>query len=147
MNTTEIPVDISQAELVDYIIRGAASLTPSDVHRLVAEMPELRERFARLHETPYADTERQLWLLSEVVERVWTHTYLDLPYGVALEAAFALAYFVRETDLVPDVLGTIGLIDDIAVVQIVIARHADVLAAFCEATKLDGRDFNLVPRH
>ena len=146
MNSSDIPVNLTETDFINYIARGALRLTARDVHRLVAEMPDLREQFSRLRETPRADTERQLWFLSEVVEQVWTHAHLDMPFGAALEAAFAIAYFVRETDLIPDVLGAVGFIDDIAVVQTVFARNADAFAAFREATQLDWADFKISPR-
>jgi uncharacterized membrane protein YkvA (DUF1232 family) len=136
---------ITEAEFHEFIACGAARLTARDVHRLVAEMPDLREQFSRLRESAYPDAERQLWFLSEVVDRVWTEAHLDLPYGAALEAAFAVAYFVRETDLIPDSLGPIGLTDDIAVVQAVFARNAGAYEAFRAATKLDDADFNRAP--
>ena len=136
---------MTETDFNEFIARGAMRLTVRDVHRLVAEMPELREQFSRLRESPYPETERQIWFLSEVVDHVWTETHLDLPYGAALEAAFAVAYFVRDADLIPDSLGPIGLTDDIAVVQAVFARNAGTYEAFCAATKLDWADFKLAP--
>ena len=141
MNSTAIPLTLTETDFIEYIARGAGRLTARDVHRLVASMPDLREQFSRLRESPHPETERQLWFLSEVVDHVWTEAYLDMPYGAAIEAAFAIAYFVRETDLIPDTLGAIGFIDDIAVVQTVFARNADAFAAFRKATKLDWADF------
>jgi uncharacterized membrane protein YkvA (DUF1232 family) len=141
MNHDKNPM--TETDFHEFIERGAAKLTQREVHRLVAEMPELREQFSRLRESDYPDTERQLWFLSEVVDQVWTEAHLDLPYGAALEAAFAVAYFIRDTDLIPDLLGPIGLTDDIAIVQAVFARNADAYAAFRAATKLDWADFKL----
>lgn len=59
-----------------------------------------------------------------------------MPYGAALEAAFAVSYFAREGDLIPDTLGAIGLIDDIAVAQTVLLRNAAAFQALSTATKL-----------
>lgn len=140
------PTKLTEAEFLDFIARGAARLTAREVQQLVAEMPDLRERFARLRESPYPEAERHLHFLSHIVERVWTDAYREMPYGAAIEAAFALAYFVREGDLIPDGLGGIGLTDDIAVAQAVLARHADAYAAFRDATKLDWADLQLAAR-
>ena len=143
MKTNEDP--ITETEFNEFIARGAAKLTQREVHRLVAEMPELRERFSSLRESAYPETEQQLRFLSEIVDHVWTETHLDLPYGAALEAAFAIAYFARDADLIPDSLGPIGLTDDVAVVQAVFARNAGDYEAFREAMKLDGADFEFAP--
>ena len=136
---------MTEADFHEFIAQGAMRLTPREVHRLVAELPDLREQFRRLRGSPYPETERQLWFLSEVVDRVWTGTHADLPYGAALEAAFAITYFVRDSDLIPDSLGPIGLTDDSAVVQAVLARNAGAFEAFGAATKLAWADLRLAP--
>jgi len=137
----------TESDLIELIIRGAARLTPADAHRLVAEMPELREQFARLRDSGYPEAERQLWFLSHIVEQVWTDQYREMSYGAALEAAFAVTYFLREGDLIPDFIGPIGLVDDIAVVQAVLQRNAVAYEVFRAATHLDWADLNLSPRH
>ena len=128
---------LTESDFIELITRGAARLTPSDAHRLVAEMPDLREQFTRLRDSGYPEAERQLWFLSHIVEQVWTDQYREMPYGAALEAAFAVTYFLRESDLIPDSIGPIGLVDDIAVVQAVILRNAVAYEAFRAATHLD----------
>lgn len=137
---------LTESDFIDLITRGAARLTPSEVHRLVAEMPDIREQFARLRDSGYPEAERQLWFLSQIVEQVWTDQYREMSYGAALEAAFAITYFLREGDLIPDSLGPIGLVDDIAVVQTVLLRNAVTYEVFRAGTKLDWADFTLSPR-
>lgn len=139
------PSDLSETEFIEYIARGASRLTAAEVQRLVAMMPELREQFSRFRESPYPETERQLHFLSHVVEKVWTDAYREMPYGAALEAAFAISYFERDADLIPDSLGPIGLTDDSAVVQTVLACHAPAYERFRADTKLDWADFQLQP--
>ena len=39
------------------------------------------------------------------------------------EAAFALLYFQRATDLIPDSIPGMGLLDDAMIVRIVLGRH------------------------
>jgi len=139
-------IKFTESDLIELIVRGASRLTPADAHQLVAEMPDHREQFARLRESGYPEAERQLWFLSYIVEQVWTDQYREMPYGAALEAAFAVTYFLREGDLIPDSIGPIGLVDDIAVVQVVFLRNAVTYEAFRAATHLDGADFALSPR-
>ncbi|MGB8465550.1 MAG: YkvA family protein [Terrimicrobiaceae bacterium] len=137
---------LTESDFIELITRGAARLTPSDAHRLVAEMPDLREQFTRLRDSGYPEAERQLWFLSHIVEQVWTDQYREMPYGAALEAAFAITYFLRESDLIPDSIGPIGLVDDIAVGQAVLLRNAVTYEVFRAATHLDRADFALSPR-
>lgn len=130
------PKPITDAEFTALITRGAARLTPHDVHTLVSDLPDVREQFSRLRTAGFADAERLLHFLSQVVELVWTNQYRDMQYGAALEAAFAVSYFTREGDLIPDTLGAIGLIDDIAVAQTVMLRNAAAYQALSTATNL-----------
>jgi len=130
------PTPLTEADFIALITRGASRLTPAAVQLLVTDLPDIREQFGRLGEAGYPDAERQLHFLSQVVEFVWTDQYRDMPYGAALEAAYAVSYFVREGDLIPDTLGAIGLIDDIAVTQTVLLRNQSAFEAFSAATKL-----------
>jgi hypothetical protein len=127
---------LTQADFIALITRGTVALTPAAVQRLVADLPDIRERFALLREAGHPEPEQQFSFLSRVVERVWTDQYREMPYGAALEAAFAISYFIREGDLIPDSLGPIGFIDDIAVAQTVLVRHATAFQAFCATTNL-----------
>jgi uncharacterized membrane protein YkvA (DUF1232 family) len=131
---------LTEADFIALITHGASRLTPADVQQLVSDMPDLRERFCSLHEAGYPGAERHLSFLSQAVELVWTDQYRDMPYGAALEAAFAVSYFAREGDLIPDNLGAIGLIDDIAVAQTVLLLNAPAFQAFSAARKLPWAD-------
>ncbi len=136
MKTEPEPKSLTQADFIELITRGAARLTPDDVQRLVSDLPELRERFGRVSEAGHPEAEQQFHFLSQVVELVWTEQYRVMPYGAALEAAFAVSYFAREGDLIPDTLGAIGLIDDIAVAQTVLLRNSAAFQALGAANKL-----------
>lgn len=129
-------IPINEHDFHEFIARGAAQLTLRDVHQLVAELPEIREQFAQLRSSPHPETEGRLNFLAEVVDAVWTGAYPHMPHAAALEAAFAVTYFFRETDLIPDSLGSIGFIDDAAVVHAVLARNAQAYRAFGEAKKI-----------
>jgi uncharacterized membrane protein YkvA (DUF1232 family) len=52
------------------------------------------------------------------------------------EAAFALLYFQRATDLIPDSIPGLGLLDDAMVVRIVLDRHQRAFKASPYGEKL-----------
>jgi uncharacterized membrane protein YkvA (DUF1232 family) len=141
MSTSTIPFD--ESEFFDYIESGAARLTPRQARQLVSDLPDLGGDFAKMRESDYPETERQLWFLAAVVESVWTDGYHDMPYRAALEAAFAITYFQREVDLIPDSIEGIGLLDDAAIVQTVFARNAAAYEVFAKATKLDWAELQM----
>ena len=116
-----------EAEFIHFIEHGAAQLTPRTIAQLVCEMPEINESLPELDAAGLPQARVQLAFLSEIVEGfvMQNPLYADVPYRVALEAAFALQYFHRAVDLVPDWLGPIGFLDDAAVAAAVLARHVD----------------------
>lgn len=135
MNSSITP--INENDLLAYIENGAAQLTSRSVQNLVAEMPDLREEFAKMRSSAFPEAERKLQFLAAVVESVWTDGYRDMPYRAALEAAFAISYFHRKIDLIPDSLQVIGLTDDAAVVEIVMTRNAAAYEKFAKTTARD----------
>ena len=137
-NSASLP--INEQDFIEFIARGAAQLTSRDVLQLVAELPDLRAQFEQLRTSRNPETEHQLIFLADVVDAVWTGGDAEMPHGAALEAAFAVTYFFRETDLIPDSLGSIGFIDDAAVAHAVLARNADAYRAFCARRNINFAD-------
>jgi uncharacterized membrane protein YkvA (DUF1232 family) len=116
----------AEAEFIEFIEHNTARITPRTLARLIGELPDLREKLPALDAAGLPQTRKQLAFLAEVVETfaLQQPAHSDLPYAAALEAAFALQYFHRAIDLVPDSLGAVGYIDDAAVAAAVLARHA-----------------------
>lgn len=136
---------INETEFLNYIENGASRLTPRQVQQLVSDLPDLRDEFAKMRASTFPGVERQLFFLAAIVEAVWTESYLDMPYRAALEAAFAVSYFHRAVDLIPDSIEGIGLMDDAAIVQTVIGRNASAYEKFADAIQLDWVEFKLKP--
>ncbi len=136
---------IQESEFLAFIVHGASRLTPQQVQQLVSDLPSLRVEFARMRESSFPETERQLWFLAAIVEAVWTDAYRDMPYRSALEAAFAVCYFHRAVDLIPDSIEVHGLTDDAAVVQTVLARNAPAFEKFASSMQLDWAEFRMKP--
>jgi hypothetical protein len=80
----------------------------------------LRARFAKIPAHTYPYLAEQLQFLSLVVE---DQVVRDPAGEMVGEAAFALLYFQRATDLIPDFIPGMGLLDDAMIVRIVLGRH------------------------
>lgn len=129
--------EITETDLHEYIASHAARLTPHALHQIVAALPEIRAEFPKIGAAGFAKAERQLRLLAGVVESFAADRMRDLPYRVALEAAVGLSYFHRDVDLIPDVLGAQGYMDDAAIIETIVARNPDALADFAQTHALD----------
>lgn len=106
-----------------HLERGAALVQPADLDRLRRMLPALRSKAARI--TDSAVLTRRLALLLQLVE--------EAPAGddppALREAAFALFYFLKGYDLIPDHVPHVGLLDDALLVEMVLRRNAPELRA------------------
>ena len=103
------------------------------IERLVADLPVLRKRFAKIPAEAYPYLAHQLQFLSLVVEDLAVR---DPAGEIVGEAAFALQYFQRTTDLIPDSIPGMGLLDDAVIVRIVLGRHEEAFKSGSYGYKL-----------
>ena len=111
---------IMTRELNDFIQEQARVLSLAELGRLTADLPALRERFATIPARTYPFLADQLQFLALVVEDQVVRNPAGQMVG---EAAFALLYFQRASDLIPDSIPGMGLLDDAMIVRIVLGRH------------------------
>ena len=120
-------------EITDFIRSQARVLSLTDLERLIVDLPALRERFAKIPAQIYPNLAEQLQFLSRVVE---DHVARNPVAEMVREAAFALLYFQRATDLIPDSIPGMGLLDDAMIVNIVLGRHEQAFKSSSHAYKL-----------
>ena len=121
------------SEIGSFIESQARAVSIADINRLIVDLPALRERFAKIPAETYPNLADQLQLLSLVVEE---QVVRDPAGQMVGEAAFALLYFQRATDLIPDSIPGMGLMDDAMIVRLVLGRHE-------EAFKLNPHGYKL----
>jgi uncharacterized membrane protein YkvA (DUF1232 family) len=120
-------------ELSDFIQSRARALSLAELDRLIADLPALSERFATIPAQTYPCLADQLQFLSRVVEEQVVREPASEMVG---EAAFALLYFQRATDLIPDSIPGMGLLDDAMIVRIVLGRHEHAFKSGSHADEL-----------
>ena len=107
-------------EITAFIQNQARAVSITAIERLVADLPGLRKRFAKIPAEAYPYLAHQLQFLSLVFEDLAVRD----PAGEILgEAVFALLYFQRATDLIPEAIPDMGLSDDSMIVSIVLRRQ------------------------
>ena len=107
-------------ELIDFIQSQARAISLAKLDRLTGDLAALRERFVKIPAHTYPYLANQLQFLSLVVE---DQVVRDPAGEMVGEAAFALLYFQRTTDLIPDSIPGMGLLDDSMIARIVLGRH------------------------
>jgi uncharacterized membrane protein YkvA (DUF1232 family) len=123
-------------ELIDFVQNQASVLSVSDLNRLIADLAALRERFATIPSQTYPYLADHLEFLFLVVKDEITGAKRDPISQTLSEAAFALLYFQTVTDLIPDPIPGMGLLDDAMIVSLVLRRHEDAFKRSSHAYKL-----------
>jgi uncharacterized membrane protein YkvA (DUF1232 family) len=124
------------AELTNFVQSQASALSVTDLNRLIADLPALRERFTAIPSQTYPYLSDHLEFLSLVVKDEVAGPNRDpIPQTVS-EAAFALIYFQTATDLIPDPIPGMGLLDDAMIVSLVLRRHEDAFKRSSHEYKL-----------
>ncbi len=123
-------------ELNDFIQSQARAISPADLDQLIADLPAFRERFAKIPSQTYPYLAEQLEFLSLVVEDHAAGLNRDPIAQIVAEAAFALLYFQRASDLIPDLIPGMGLLDDAMIVSMVLRRHEHAFKRGSHADKL-----------
>ncbi len=121
------------SEITNFVRHQARALSMGDLERLLVDLPSLRQRFARIPEHRYPFLAEQLRFLSRFVEEEIGRGQVGEIVG---EAGFALLYFQRATDLIPDSIPGLGLLDDAIIVRIVLHRHAKAFESSLHAQGL-----------
>jgi uncharacterized membrane protein YkvA (DUF1232 family) len=107
-------------ELTNFIRSQAGALSLADLERLMIDLPAVRERFVKIPLQTYPYLADQLEFLCLFVEEQVVRRNPDLAEEPVAEAAFALLYYQWSTDLIPDSIPNLGVLDDAMIVSMVL---------------------------
>jgi uncharacterized membrane protein YkvA (DUF1232 family) len=107
-------------------LRDAASkVKPADLLKVAQRVPALR----RLIRGPIADLADDVTTLTAMVKDYAAGDYREVPQKSVFAATAALLYILNPMDIIPDIVPALGLVDDAAVLTMVVrAIQADVHA-------------------
>lgn len=120
--STNTSVDVPS--LAQYVAEGAALVTPEAIATLRGMHAPLLAKIAGIADS--AVLRKRLELLTSYFVAT-SETPKDAT--TLREVAFALLYFLKGLDRIPDSVPEIGLLDDAMVVQAVLQQHETVLEA------------------
>jgi uncharacterized membrane protein YkvA (DUF1232 family) len=118
------------SEIVQFVHRGTASITPQVLKGVHKKLPFLKIEFAQINAPKYPHLVDQLEFLADVVEDFAEGQADELPYVAVAAAVFALTYAHRQLDLIPDTSKEYGFSDDSSVVRAVLMEHEKTWANY-----------------
>ena len=124
------------AEIVDFVNRGAASITPAIVDKLLRHLPQWKLEFTQIYEPLFPHLVDQLEFLADAVEDAAEGAYRELPYLAFSEAVFALIYAHKKVGIIPDSVLSLGRADDSSVVRAVLIQNEKAFALYAAAHDL-----------
>ena len=124
-------------EIVDFLNRGAASITPSVAEKVLRALPQWKLEFTQFYEPLFPHLGAQLDFLANAVEDVAEGAYKDLPYYAVAQATFALIYAHKKVGIIPDAVLNLGRADDSSVVRAVLIQNEKAFAIYAATQDLD----------
>src|SRR3974377_2379979 len=125
------------AEIVEFVNRGAGSITPAIVEKMVRHMAQWKLWFTQIYATFFPPLVDQLEFLADVVEDTAEGAYKDLPYAAYSQAVFALIYSHKKVGIIPDSVLSLGRADDSSVVRAVLIQNEKVFAIYAASQNIE----------
>jgi len=119
------------ASISDYIEWQSAMLTSEQLDKLRADLPSLDFRLPAMAVARFPRLPRQLKLLVSFFEHTFDQVFPSESDASRREAAFAIRYWAKESDIIPDFVPEIGYGDDSLIVRTVLQRHQEVFRDYC----------------
>src|SRR5437764_13798930 len=105
------------AEIVEFVNRGAASITPAIVEKLLRHLPQWKLEFTQIYEPLFPHLVDQLESVADAVEDTAEGAYKDLPHVAFSQAVFALLYAHKKVVSIPAAALNSGRADDSGLVR------------------------------
>src|SRR6185503_20940680 len=125
------------AEIVDFVNRGAATITPGIVDKLLRHLPQWKLEFTQIYEPLFPHLVDQLEFLANAVEDAAEGAYKELPYTAIAQAVFALIYAHKRVGVIPDSILNLGYADDSSVVRAVLIQNEKAFAIYVGTQNTD----------
>jgi uncharacterized membrane protein YkvA (DUF1232 family) len=125
------------AEIVEFLNRGAASITPEIVDKMLRHLPQWKLEFTQIYEPLFPHLVDQLEFLADAVEDTAEGAYKELPYVAFAQAVFSLIYAHKKGGIIPDSVLNLGRADDSSVVRAVLIQNEKAFALYAASHEVE----------
>ena len=116
-------------EIVAFVNRGAATVTPATVDKVLRLLPKWKLEFTQIQEPLYPHLADQLEFLANLVED-FARARIGICLSAFAQAVFALVYAHKKVDIIPDTLLNLGRADDSSVVRAVLIQNEQAFTLY-----------------
>jgi uncharacterized membrane protein YkvA (DUF1232 family) len=120
-------------EIVAFVNRGAATITPGIVEKVLRHLPQWKLEFTQIYEPLFPHLVDQLEFLADAIEDSAEGAYKELPYVAFAQGVFALIYAHKKVGIIPDSVLNLGRADDSSVVRAVLIQNEKAFATYAAA--------------
>src|SRR5207302_11426955 len=124
-------------EIVEFVNRGAGSITPGIVGKVLRHLPQWKLEFTQIYEPLFPHLVDQLEFLADAVEDSAEGAYKDLPYNAFAQAVFALIYAHKKVGIIPDSVLNLGRADDSSVVRAALIQTEKDFAIYAASQDIE----------
>ena len=124
-------------EIVDFVNRGGATVTPAVVEKVLRSLPQWKLEFTQIYEPLFPHLGTQLDFLANAVEDFAEGAYKELPYYAIAQATFALIYAHKKVGIIPDAVLNLGRADDSSVVRAVLIQNEKAFAIYAASQNVE----------
>jgi len=117
-------------EIVHFVNRGAAAVTPAVAEKVLRQLPMWKMEFTQINAPKFPHLVNQLEFLADAVEDSLEGAYKDLPYFAIAEAVFALVYAHKKAGIIPDSILDLGRADDSSIVRAALIQNETAFAVY-----------------
>jgi hypothetical protein len=125
------------AEIVEFVNRGAATITPAITENVLRHLPQWKLEFTQIYEPLFPHLADQLEFLANAVEDTAEGAYKDLPYNAFAQALFSLIYSHKKVGIIPDSVLNLGRADDSSVVRAVLIQNEKAFAIYAASLNVE----------
>ena len=133
------------SEIVKFVNRGAASITPAIAEKVLRHLPQWKLEFTQIAAPKFPHLVDQLEFLADAVEDAVEGAYKELPYSGVAQAVFALIYTHKKVGVLPATILELGRADDSSVVRAVLIQNEKDFAIYAGKQGVDWRKITSQP--
>jgi len=123
--------------IAEVVLRGGQGVTTSQMMEFSRKIPLLRLKVETMRDSGVPHLHDQTMFLARYAEDVLDGVYQSNDISAIMETVFALEYFFKGVDIIPDDVPEIGFKDDSAIVRTVLTGHEQEFRDFAKANSLD----------